>query len=107
MGCLSINVIGLAHSVEISAENKNTPVETTTNRISTLLEAPFQNCNEIATVFNNIHTEVSLTTQNIKTLVNIQVGLICSVGFNRYLYLQVEEGNIILIDGNYIQVLRN
>ena len=108
MSCISISVIGFAHNVALSTEsmNKSLSVEATNINTSTEIEITALNKGVlIGSIGSN--RVVSLENTALNKKVTIQVGLICSIGPNLYTYLQVLEGDVILIDGEYLKVLRD
>jgi adenosylcobinamide amidohydrolase len=106
MGCLNISVIGLAYDTELVIEpknsfpeleltNKNTSAEISLTSDSGTTAITAENCNNI-----------SISLQNKNTGGTLDIVLICKVGLDEFAYLQVLEGNVILIDGSYVKVLR-
>ncbi len=47
---------------------------------------------------------IEITNENKNKRIRIDIGLICSVGVGKYLYLQVTEGNLITVNNEYILV---
>lgn len=107
MGCLSVS-IQKAAVVDISA----------TALCENGIDAPAACRNIILkAVATALTIEPSVTVHDIKPDIQVNVGsknttpavsvyLVCKVDIGGGLYLQVEEGNVITIDGQYMKVMR-
>lgn len=107
MGCLSVSIQKAAVvDISVTAECRN-GIDASAECRNVLLRA-------MATA---LHTEPDISIQDIRPdiLVNaesrnvipaVSIYLICRVDLGGDLYLQVEEGNVITIDGLYMKVMK-
>lgn len=95
MGCLTISATIVPSDLRIAAESKNTVVEISARMIGDGLTLTAENKN----------TGLTLTAENKNVSLKLTAGLVCGVGLDKYEFLYVDEGPLIVEDG-YLKVLK-
>ena len=106
MGCLSISVMGFAYDTQIILEPKNTFPELELESHNTPVD--FYIIGEIPSVEIELEGQNDIDAEftNCNEKISVQIYLVCSVSLGDDEYLQVLEGNVILIDGSFVKVLK-
>lgn len=107
MGCLSVSIQKAAVvDISVSAGCEN-GIDASADCRNAMLMA-------IATALNvgpdisiqDIRPDIQLNAENRNTKPSVSIYLVCKVDLGGDLYLQVEEGNVITIDGMYMKVMK-
>lgn len=95
MGCLTISAKAVPSDLQIAAENKNTGVEISARKVG----------NGLTLTAENKNTGLTLTAKNKNVRLTLTAGLVCGIGLDKYEFLYVDEGPLIVEDG-YLKVLK-
>ena len=107
MGCLSVSIqkaavvdvsvsAGCENGIDASAECRNALLMAMATALHTEPEIGIQ----------DIKPDIRLNAENRNTKPTVSIYLVCKVDLGGDLYLQVEEGNVITIDGMYMKVMK-
>ena len=107
MSCLSA-VISTAflYDINSSIENKNVPL-TTVVSTSTSVDFTVNELSDIEVTADVLSPTIDTNISYTSPTVSFTISLVCSVSGDDYEYLQVLEGFVILIDGQYVKVIKN
>lgn len=95
MGCLTISATIVPSDLQITAENMNTGLEISARKVGDGLTLTAEKKN----------TGLALQAENKNTRLKLTAALVCGIGLDKYEFLYVDEGPLIVKDG-YLKVLK-
>lgn len=107
MGCLYVNIVSPQPAVVQVVPNAVQADATATCKNAVLSAIAIASGIGTVVSVDGIGPDLAIDAQGRNTTPTVTVGLVCRVSITGgWYYLQVEEGNVITIDGQYMKVMR-
>lgn len=106
MGCISVRIVPVPvaeMSVHTASENGISSSADCRNAIISAIATAIATKTELSV--SSLPIDMTASASSVNTKPRVTIGLVCRVGTSD-MYLMVEEGNLITIDGEYMKVLR-
>ena len=108
MGCITTTIYTFPpYDICTEMENKNVDVNTEVVATKSTITSTILLLNDISTKIVSPCICIESNASFIPQSLVVEISLGCEISPGRWEYLQVIEGNIITIDGQFIKVLRN